>query len=133
MKIEVKNEVVRKALEALRSDRKKDSVERIENPLRQAPDPAGHDLLDDDPYQPFIGWFDQSIWLDSGAVARRDPNPTWSTTVTALYGDFCVWLAQHDQAPASRNQFLALLRELGCDIRLIAGQEFVLNIALRED
>jgi hypothetical protein len=95
-------------------------------------EPADHDPLED-LRLPFVEWFDAKVWLDSQAVARRDPNPTWCTTVTALYGDFCGWLIERDQAPSIRDQFRSLLQELGCAIRLIAGEEFVANVALKED
>jgi hypothetical protein len=82
----------------------------------------------------FVCWFDSRVWLDAPAVAQRSPNPSWVTSVNALHADLCRWIVEQDQVPPpTRAEFTHLLRELCCEIRLIAGEEFVSNVALMED
>jgi len=45
MRVEVKNEVVQRALKALRSDPQKDPAEGMENPARQGSDSAYYEDL----------------------------------------------------------------------------------------
>jgi hypothetical protein len=82
--------------------------------------------------QPFVTWFDARVQLDAKAVALRLP-PRWCTTVTGLYADFCAWMFDRQQAPPTSQQFRNLLLELCCELRGIGDEEFVLNVALRED
>lgn len=83
--------------------------------------------------RPFVAWFDSRVWLDAEAVALRRPDPRWSTGVNALYADFCAWMFAQDLAPVTREQFRNLLAELCCEIRPLNGEEFVSNLALKED
>jgi hypothetical protein len=84
--------------------------------------------------EPFVQWFDQKVWLDAASLARRDPNPKWVTAVNALHRDCAGWMAKQDQVvPPTRDEFLQLLEELGSEIRQIAGEEFVANVALKSD
>jgi hypothetical protein len=100
-------------------------------PTQKADVCADEDLLD--PLrQPFVAWFDARIHLDARGIALRQ-TPTWSTTVDALHADFVRWTLERDQAPPTGEQFRLLLRELGCSLRTIAGDEFVDYVALKED
>jgi hypothetical protein len=65
-------------------------------------------------------------------VARRTP-PRWHSGVISLYGDFCGWAFQHDLVPPTREQFKSLLMEACIPICMIHGEEFVGNIALKDD
>ena len=82
--------------------------------------------------QPLVSWFDSRVRLDAQAVALRTL-PRWCTTITALYGDFCAWMFDRQQAPPTSQQFRNLLLELCCELRKIADEEFVWNVALRDD
>lgn len=82
---------------------------------------------------PFVAWFDARVWLDAESVALRRSLPRWSTGVPVLHADFVSWLLAQGLAPVTRDQFRSLLEELCCEIRLIYGEEFVSNVALRED
>jgi hypothetical protein len=94
-------------------------------------EPVEIDLLAD--LRPvFINWFDSHIRLDCESFALRTP-PVWFTSVASLHANFCGWTADRDQAPPTRSQFRDLLVELGCEMCRIGEQEFVVNIALRED
>jgi hypothetical protein len=119
---------------------------RIGVPLEQAPpetskdtsgsfdgsDPDDSDLLDD--LRPlFVQWFDSSIWLDAGALARHDPRPTWFTSVTALHVSFCGWCADRNVAPPTHHQFRDLLTESGCEMRGAGAEAFACHVALKED
>jgi hypothetical protein len=50
-----------------------------------------------------------------------------------MYVDFCRWAWEHEESPPTRDEFLYLLQELCFEIRVFAGEEFVPNIALKED
>jgi hypothetical protein len=53
--------------------------------------------------------------------------------VDALHADFCRWMFDHDQAPPIRTEFLSSLSELDCEMRLIAAEEFVMQITIKAD
>jgi hypothetical protein len=99
--------------------------------MSEAPDPVDLDLLAD-LRAPFVQWFDSHVRLDAKAVALRTP-PVWFTSVATLHADFCGWMADRDLAPPTSSQFRDLLSELGCQFRRIGEQEFLANVALRED
>jgi hypothetical protein len=81
----------------------------------------------------FVGWFDARIHLDARGIALRQ-TPTWSTTVAALHRDCCQWMPGHSQAvPPTRDEFLLLLRELCCSIRVSGTEEFVDYVGLKDD
>lgn len=87
---------------------------------------------DDRLRESFIAWFDSQVWIDARAVAQRLP-PRWSTTVNTLFRDCRLWVLDHDQVPPTSEQFRDMLLELCCELRRIGEEEFVLNVALRED
>lgn len=91
------------------------------------------DLLDD-LRQPFVEWFDARAWLDAKAAALR-LSPRWCAGVNSLYADCCSWVFDHRQGlvPPTLAEFRHLLRELCFEICIICGEQFVWNIALRED
>lgn len=80
------------------------------------------DLLED-LRQPFVAWFDSSLRLDL----------RWSTSEHALYADFCAWMFERDLAPPTSGQFLLLLRELCCSIRVNGTEQFVDYVGLKDD
>lgn len=82
---------------------------------------------------PFVRWSDNRIHLDAKALALRQP-PRWSTSISALHRDCCAWMSGHDPVvPPPGDEFRFLLRELGCSLRTIRGDEFVDYVALKED
>jgi hypothetical protein len=79
----------------------------------------------------FVQWFDARIRLDVKSIALRTP-PTLDTGVDALYGAFFRWSLERDQAPPTRDRFLALLTELGCQMHTVGEEFLVANVALKE-
>jgi hypothetical protein len=85
----------------------------------------------DDLRPPFVAWFDAQVWLDAEASALRI-SPRWSTTVNAMHRDCCRWMSPHHPILPTRDQFLCLLQELGCTIRVIS-ELYVDHVGLNED
>jgi hypothetical protein len=133
MREEVKDETVRRALEAIRAICRKDPDEELQHepakPTRPEPE---FDPLDD-LRAPFVEWFDSRVWLDAEAVALRRPNPRWSSGVVCLHADFCRWMIARDQVPPVLAEFLRLLKEFCFEIQTVQGEPMVANIALKED
>jgi hypothetical protein len=81
----------------------------------------------------FIRWFDSQVWLDTVAIATH-ANPTWMTAVSSLHADCGAWMSVHATVvPPVAGEFRQLLAELGCDVRLIHGEELVCYVALESD
>jgi hypothetical protein len=126
--METRNPTLQRALDALRAI------------CQESPEITGNcpaEAVDVDPlddlWQPFVEWFDRRVWLDAEAVARCTANPRWCAAVAALYADFCHWMFDRNQAPVTREQFTNLLREFCLDVRVIAGEQLVPNVAFKEN